>query len=156
METQREKLDVRVRWMIRGDMIQVLDIERESFEFPWSEDDFMGTLRLRNCVGMVAETDDRRVAGFMIYELHQHSMQLLSFAVASNFRRTGVGAVMLAKLKGKIEQQRREAISALVRERNLPAQLFFRSQGFQVIGTHRNYYEDSAEDAYEFVFEVGG
>lgn len=156
METQREKLKVRVRWMIRGDMPRVLLIEQESFEFPWGEDDFLACLRQRNCVGMVAETNDGQIAAFMVYELHQHHMNLMSLAVSPVFRRLGVGAAMVGKLKAKLEQQRREAISTMIRERNLHAQLFFRSQGFRTIGTHRNHFEDTAEDAYEFVFELGG
>lgn len=163
METQREQVRFNVRWMIRGDMPRVLLIEQESFEFPWGEDDFLACLRQRNCVGMVAEIGNHSVvcprgeiAGFMVYELHRHHMNLMSLAVAPEFRRLGIGGAMVAKLKAKLEQQRREAISTLIRERNLAAQLFFREQGFRTIGTHRNYFEDTTEDAYEFVFELGG
>ena len=56
--------------MIRRDMPEVLAIEGESFEFPWLEDDFIHCLRQRNCIGMVAEHEDR-VVGFMIYETPQ-------------------------------------------------------------------------------------
>ena len=56
--------------MIRRDMPEVIPIETASFEFPWSEDDFVRCLRQRNCIGMVAEMDDQ-VVGFMIYELHK-------------------------------------------------------------------------------------
>ncbi len=60
-----------VRWMIRRDMSDVLAIESESFEFPWSEEEFVRCLRQRNCIGMVAELDDR-IVGYMIYELHKN------------------------------------------------------------------------------------
>ncbi len=36
-----------------------------------------------------------------------------------------------------------------MRERNLPAQMFFRGHGFQATKLLRNYYEDSGEDAYQ-------
>ena len=32
-----------------------------SFEFPWSEEDFIRCLRQRNCIGMVAEHDEQVV-----------------------------------------------------------------------------------------------
>jgi ribosomal-protein-alanine N-acetyltransferase len=35
-----------------------------------------------------------------------------------------------------------------VRETNLTAQLFFRSQGFKAVRVLRSYYEDSGEDAF--------
>ena len=51
------EVNVHIRWMIRRDMPEVLQIERTSFEYPWSEEDFIRCLRQRNCIGMVAEYD---------------------------------------------------------------------------------------------------
>src|SRR5690606_11527131 len=59
----KERLRVHIRWMIRRDMPEVLQIEKASFEFPWYEDDFIRCLRQRNCIGMVAEQGER-VVGF--------------------------------------------------------------------------------------------
>lgn len=138
---------VHIRWMIRRDMAEVLEIEQDGFEFPWTEDDFIRCLRQRNCIGMVSEWDDR-VAGFMIYELHRTRLHLLNFAVTSEFRRRGVGTLMLAKLIGKLSTQRRTRISLEVRETNLAAQLFFRDNGFRAVNVLRDYYQDTTEDAY--------
>ena len=38
---QQQEVRVHIRWMIRRDMPEVLGIEREGFEFPWLEDDFV-------------------------------------------------------------------------------------------------------------------
>lgn len=143
----RQQLRVHIRWMIRRDMAEVLQIEKESFEFPWSEDDFIRCLRQRNCIGMVAEHDDR-VAGFMIYELHRTRLHVLNFAVASAFQRRGVGTQMANKLIGKLSSQRRTRIVLEVRETNLPAQLFFKHVGFRAVNVLRDFYEDTTEDAY--------
>ena len=83
MKTNVHPLRVQIRWMIRRDMPEVLKAEREGFEFPWSEEDFIRCLRQRNCIGMVAENADR-VIGFMIYELHKTRLHLLNFAVAAD------------------------------------------------------------------------
>ena len=144
---QRAQLRVHIRWMIRRDMSEVLDIERQGFEFPWSEDDFIRCLRQRNCIGMVAEYDDR-VVGFMIYELHRTRLHLLNFAVADELRRKGIGTQMLSKLMAKLSAQRRTRIVLEVRETNLPAQLFFKSQTFRAVSVLRDFYEDTTEDAY--------
>ena len=72
-QKQKRQLTVHIRWMIRRDMPEVLDIESRSFDGPWSEEDFMRSLRQRNCIGMVAEHDDC-IVGFMIYELHKTRM----------------------------------------------------------------------------------
>jgi ribosomal-protein-alanine N-acetyltransferase len=147
----KQDLQVHIRWMIRRDMPDVLDIESTSFEFPWSEEDFIRCLRQRNCIGMIAEHDDR-VVGFMIYELHKTRLHILNFAVASRYRRLGVGTQMVNKLVSKLSSQRRSRITLEVRETNLAAQIFFRSQGFRAVNVLRNYYEDTPEDAYVMQF----
>lgn len=143
----QQAVQVHIRWMIRRDMPDVLQIERASFEFAWSEEDFVRCLRQRNCIGMVADVDDR-IVGFMIYELHRSRLHLLNLAVHPAWRRRGVGAAMVRKLVGKLSQQRRTRITLEVRETNLAAQLFFRQQGFRAVNVLRNFYEDSPEDAY--------
>jgi ribosomal-protein-alanine N-acetyltransferase len=144
---QKQEVRVHIRWMIRRDMPEILAIEFRSFEFPWSEEDFINCLRQRNCIGMVAEYDDH-VVGFMIYELNKTRIQILNFAVAEAYRRRGVGTQMMAKLIGKLSSQRRSRITLEVRETNLPAQLFFRASGFRAVSVLRDYYADTPEDAY--------
>ena len=129
MSTQsKQEVRVHIRWMIRRDMPEVLAIEEDSFEFPWSEEEFLRCLRQRNCIGMVAEHDER-VVGFMIYELNKTRIHVLNFAVARDHRRLGVGKQMISKLIGKLSSQRRARIILEVRETNLPAQLFFARAG---------------------------
>ncbi len=144
---KQQEVRVHIRWMIRRDMPDVLAIERKSFEFPWSEEDFIRCLRQRNCIGMVAEVDDQ-VVGFMIYELHKSRLHILNFAVHPDFRQRHVGAQMVEKLVGKLSSQRRNRILLEVRETNLAAQVFFRSNGFRAISVLREFYEDTPEDAY--------
>lgn len=144
---QKQEIRVQIRWMIRRDMPEVLDIERENFEFPWIDEDFVRCLRQRNCIGMVAERDDQ-IIGFMIYELHKARIHVLNFCVKPGYQRRGVGSQMLAKLIGKLSVPRRSRIILEVRETNLGAQLFFRENGFRAINVLHAYYEDTPEDAY--------
>ena len=144
---QKQEIRVHIRWMIRRDMPEVLEIERGSFEFPWVDDDFIRCLRQRNCIGMVAEHEGR-VVGFMIYELHRSRIHVINFAVGRIFQRLGVGSQMIAKLIAKLSIQRRSRIVLEVRETNLDAQLFFRENGFRAVSVLHNFYEDTPEDAY--------
>jgi len=146
-QPQQQDLKVQIRWLIRRDMPEVLDIERENFEFSWTEEDFLCCLRQRNCIGMVAE-QNHQIVGFMIYELHKSKIQILNFAVAKEASRQGIGTQMICRVIDKLSQQRRREITLAIRESNLTAQLFFKNQGFRAIHVLRNYYEDTAEDAY--------
>ena len=148
--SDRQAIGVHIRWMIRRDMPEVLAIEAENFEFPWSEEDFIRCLRQRNCIGMVAEHDEH-VVGFMIYELHKTRLHILNFAVNPAFRRRGVGEAMVGKLISKLSPQRRNHIRLEVRETNLPAQLFFKNSGFVATSVLKDFYDDTTEDAYVMI-----
>jgi ribosomal-protein-alanine N-acetyltransferase len=152
---EREQLRVHIRWMIRRDMPEVLQAEQESFEYAWTEEDFLRCLRQRNCIGMVAEQGEK-VVGFMIYELHKAKLHILNFAVSPTYRRVGVGAQMVAKLISKLSSHRRTRITLEVRETNLGAQLFFRSQHFRAVRVLRGFYEDSGEDAFLMQYKLAG
>jgi ribosomal-protein-alanine N-acetyltransferase len=145
--TEKEQVHVHIRWMIRRDMPEVLQTEADSFEFAWTEEDFLRCLRQRNCIGMVAEQNEK-VIGFMIYELHKAKLHILNFAVCPQYRRLGVGGQMVGKLVGKLSSHRRTRITLEVRETNLAAQLFFRSLGFRAVRVLRGFYADSGEDAF--------
>ena len=145
--SDQSQLRVHIRWMIRRDMPSVLSIENESFEFRWSEADFIRCLRGRNCIGMVPEIDDQ-VVGFMIYELHKNRLHILNFAVTKEMRGRGIGKAMIDKLIGKLSHECRNRIMLEVRETNLNALLFFKSLGFRAISILRGWYDDTEEDAY--------
>jgi ribosomal-protein-alanine N-acetyltransferase len=142
---------VQIRWMIRRDLPDVMAIETASFEYTWTDDDFLRCLRQRNCIGMVAERGNE-IVGFMVYELHRTRLHVLNFAVHPLGRRTGVGRHMVGKLIYKLCSHRRHKITLAVREGNTPAHLFFRSQRFTAAKVLRGYYEDSGEDAYQMEF----
>ena len=145
--------DVAIRWMIRRDMAEILDIERASFEYPWSEDEFIRCLRQRNCIGMIAELKER-VVGYMIYEMGPQWFQILNLAVDAEYRRHGVGRVLVQRLINKLSPRRRHRITLHVRETNLPAQLFFKAIGFRAKAILHDHYPDTAEDAYLMTYEL--
>lgn len=146
---------VHIRWMVRRDMGEVIDIEQRAFRSGWTEEQFLQTLRNRNCIGMVAEIRDK-VVGFMVYELQKTRLDLLNLAVEPRLRRQGIGRQLVEKLLSKLSEHRRHTLTVPVRESNLDAQLFFRSQGLRAVHVLRRLYDDTGEDCYLMQFSVGG
>jgi len=142
-----------IKWLIRTDMDDVLRIENESFEYPWTEEELLKLLRVRNHIGMVCIVENR-VVGYMIYELNKSHIDLKTIAVELNSRKSHIGKSMIERLKGKLSIERRTKIEASVRERNLPAQMFFSSQGFICEKTTADAYEDCDEAEYLFVYSI--
>jgi ribosomal-protein-alanine N-acetyltransferase len=145
------KYAVHIRWMIRRDMPEVLEIESHSFEFCWDEETFIRELRQRNCIGMICEFEER-VIGFMVYQLHKDRLHILNFAVHQDFRWGGVGRQMIDKLKSKISPQRRNRLLLECRESNTSAQCFFKEVGFRAIAVIKGFYEECDDDAYLMQF----
>lgn len=151
-----------IRWMIRRDLPEVLAIENESYADPWGDDDFIRALRQRNCIGMIAAALDERgqelsICGYMVYELHRATLQLINMAVKPTARRRGVGRKMLAKLTDKLSTQRRNRLIIDVRETNLPMQLFLKASGFRATGVDFEAYTDQfgeTEDSYRFEYRM--
>lgn len=150
---RKSKLDV--RWMILSDMPEVLEIEHGSYVNGWTEEEFLRCLRVRNCIGMVAEQDER-VVGFMLYELQKKSLAILNFAVHSHYRRRGVGTRLIGKLVSKLCMDRRKLITVDIRETNLTAQLFLRDCGFFAMSSVTGMYDDTGEDGYCFEYLLEG
>lgn len=153
----KQKPKLHIRWMIRKDMPEVLSIEARAFDYPWDEDTFIRVLRQRNCIGMVAISDNgdsEKVLGYMIYELWPKRLGLLNFAVDYDERRQGVGRAMLEKLFGKLSEQRRAKISLEVMEANVDAQKFFAANGFRAVGVLHDFYEDTDRDAYQMEYRI--
>jgi len=142
-----------IRWLIRRDMDDVLSIENRCFQYPWTESEFIVALRQRSCIGVVCETG-WHVHGFMLYELHKRELKLLNIAVDPDDHRCGFGRMMIQRLIDKLKQQRRDTITAEVRETNTAAQLVLQACGFQAVSVLRGHYDETPEDAYLFRYQL--
>lgn len=153
---EKSKLDVQIRFLVRRDMNQVIEIDKQSFSISWTEEEFLYCPSQRNCIGMVAE-QDHRVIGFMCYELHKEYLRLLRFAVDPKYHRQGFGTAMINVLVEKLEYSpRRTKIILEVQETNLSAQLFYKALGFKAKNVLRNHYfeDDIFEDAYIMKYSI--
>ncbi len=142
-----------MKWLVRSDMTTVLDIEQRAFEFAWCEEDFLTFLRQRNCIAMVAQTAAGQVIGYMVYELFKTHFVLLNLAVDPKFRRRGVGRVMIATMKGKLSVGHRCKLVINIRETNIAAQLFLKSEDFECVEVERHKYQEKYCDESGFRFE---
>jgi len=150
---QKMKIRVNVRWMIKKDINRVLDIEEESFEFPWSINDFFECLNHKKNLALVAEHDGQ-VIGFMIINrfafIDRHIefiIHLLNFAVHPDWRKRGVGKQMISELIADLPKRPGlKKIIAKVREKNLDAQLFLKKLKFRAVRIIHDCYEECPEE----------
>ena len=146
-------MDVHIRWMIRSDFDEVMAIEKSSFRCPWSEDEFISRLRPRNCIARLAEDEESRVVGYIVYELHKNHIEITNLAVCPTARGQGVGTAMFNKIRGDIGS-RRHRITIRISEENLEGQLFFKSMGMQATCVLRDYFDSPPADAYLMEYKM--
>lgn len=146
---RKEVICPHIRWMVRRDMKEILDIENACHQYPWQEEEFVRVLRQRNCIGMAAEHNGL-VVGFMVYALHLRHLHILNLAVAP-IQRRGIGTAMIGKLKDKLDPDghRRTRLVAEVRETNLDALHFLKANGFIATELLHGFYDSvwTDEDA---------
>ena len=145
------------RWLIRRDLPECVDIERASFPDPWSQEQFIESLRHRNCIGMVVE-GDMPIVGFVIYTLSKDRLIVANFAVHPDHRRRGVGSLMIQELKRKViehvgsdGESCRDFLEIHVCEDNEPMHAFLKSQSFDAQRVDREFYD--GRDGYCFMWE---
>lgn len=140
----------KIRWMIRRDLPRVVEIETDVFDADrWDEKEILACLKQRNCIAKVIEVNEQ-VEGYLFYELEKMAVNIVNIAVHPDWRRRGLGTMLLEALKSSAGY--RKPIVVLLRESSLGVQLFLRSNGFRAVRIYRGIYDDVGEDGYEFRF----
>lgn len=142
-------IDIQINYMEKSDLPAVLDIERQSFKFPWPEVAFKQGARRTNqhCYFLVARVNSLPIA-FIIFSLVEDDVHITNFAVSPEHRRQNVGKYLLARSLEYIKSKGGRTVFLEVRTSNLPALALYRQLGFRMVDFRRKYYPDDGEDAY--------
>lgn len=131
------------------DLRQVLEIERCSFDNPWTSALFLQELRIpfsRIVVVRPAGAPDEAIAGYLCRWFVADEIHVLNIAVHPQYRRLGLGTVLLEEALREAREVRAEAVTLEVRRSNEAAQRLYVAFGFEEVGVRRNYY-GRGEDA---------
>lgn len=138
-----------LRRMERSDIDRVLEIEKESFQVPWSRKLFLDEFdRGYSYNYAVCDREKGDIQGFIIFWVLFEECHILNISVAEGMRRRGLGKWLIMQCE---EIAKREGASYLyleVREGNEPAKNLYRKLGFRFIGIRRGYYDDTGEDGW--------
>lgn len=148
---QAAQPSVHMRWFVEKDKPRVLEIERQSFDSPWDAKDLSGCLAEKNVICMVVEVEGR-IIGFFIFACCKGHIDIYNLAVAPEYRRHGIGRMIVERLKTKLGQQGRHRLLVTISEWNLAAQIFYRSCGFRAVKVLHHAFETSDQDGYLFEF----
>jgi ribosomal-protein-alanine N-acetyltransferase len=136
-----------VREMNHDDLSMVSDIERRSYEFPWSHGVFRDCLLAGyQCIVLIRED---RVAGYGILSIAAGEAHILNLCVDPEIRSLGYGERILDELLYQARSADVAQIFLEVRPTNTTAIALYRKKGFHQIAERPAYYQahDGREDA---------
>ena len=147
MITPMTEPPVGVRPMNHEDLAQVSDIERRSYDFPWSHGVFRDCL-LAGYQCLVLEREEL-VAGYCILSIAAGEAHILNLCVDPAHRAHGYGEMLLDALLGVARDSDVEEIFLEVRPSNETAIKLYRKKGFFQVARRPAYYQshNGREDA---------
>src|SRR5690606_9215860 len=95
--TMPKRIRFNLRPMTRADLPDVLEIERRSFEQPYSREILAQELKIKAAYLKVA-THRKKVIGYIDFWLVHDEMELISIAVDPTFKRRGVGEALMQEM----------------------------------------------------------
>jgi len=139
--------------MTGADIENVIAIERASFQFPWSTRFFLDELQVDCARSILAEVEGR-IVGYVLFWFLPEEVDIHNIAVHPDFRRQGIGRLLLEQAVDAARRQERLRVTLDVRFSNAPAQNLYRSFGFVIRGLRKGYYSDNGEDALVMALEL--
>lgn len=136
--------------MVLSDIPEVLQIERQVFDNPWSRASVLEELTSHHaylCIQPSLHGESDQTVGYLFYRLIFEEMQLLRIAVDPSRRRRGIANRLLDRGIYSAVQTGAEKILLEVGNLNDNGISFYEQAGFQQIGRRPNYYSRTGEDA---------
>lgn len=136
-----------IRNMEIEDLDDVVEIEKRSYNYPWTPGIFRDCLRAAySC--LVITLDDHTV-GYGIFQFAAGEAHILNICVDPSYRRQGLARQMLHGLFSAMRNMRIDSVYLEVRPSNTAAVDLYLEEGFNEIGTRSGYYRSRAgrEDA---------
>lgn len=144
-------IKVHFREMRRQDLHQVVEMEYALFDDAWSEDEFVDVCRKRNTICTVAELSNSGIVGYSVYQCFRDRMEIVNLGVDPLYQRRGIGTLLVSRIVSRLSAGR-GVVTVSLFERDVYAQLFFRSLGFVAVETLPN--SDARFDGSDYRFEL--
>ncbi|MBV8360213.1 MAG: ribosomal protein S18-alanine N-acetyltransferase [Deltaproteobacteria bacterium] len=140
---------IKIRDASNRDLLQIVEIERLSFDNPWSRDSFLRELSLpfsRTTVAITTNGKPEVIAGYLCRWLVADECHILNVAVHPTARRAGIGARLMADAIDEARREKARFVTLEVRRSNLAARSLYRKLSFEERRLRKNYY-GAGEDA---------
>ena len=136
---------VTFRKMTVKDVDAVAEIEFDSFNLPWTLEDFWYETVRNDSESIVGEIDGKIVA-YACAWISFGDADVANIAVEKNYRGQGIGSKLFAEIIRRIKLRDVHGVTLEVRVSNTAAIRLYEKFGLRGVGVRKGYYEDG-EDA---------
>ena len=129
------------------DIDEIVRLDSSAFEFPWTREDFLGSLKFGHSFLLLKE--GQTLLGAAVYMQIFEQSELLTIAVDPNHQGKGYGKLLLNEVIARLAANRAEILFLEVRLSNHRALSLYKGLGFKEISRRKGYYptHDGREDA---------
>jgi ribosomal-protein-alanine N-acetyltransferase len=133
--------------MTASDLDQVMEIEQQSYQFPWTEGIFRDCLAGKYFCTLYARKE--AILGYIVSQFVVDECHLLNLCVRPEERNRGIGKKMINYLLNQARRRGIQSVFLEVRVSNSAAIHLYQEQGFNEVGQRMDYYPASwgREDA---------
>jgi ribosomal-protein-alanine N-acetyltransferase len=134
---------LRLKRIPLDDLPQVLELERSSFDDPWTVENFDAEFKRPFSLQLGLYQGAQLVAQSFSW-LMEPEVCLLKLAVSPQRRRQGLGRRMMKRLLTIVDRTEARTVALEVSDQNLPAQALYRQFGFKCVAVRMSYYADGS------------
>lgn len=149
-QAQRDR--IRIRSSTPEDLPSIAEIQNGAFPSGgWTATDYLRLAREPEGLLIIAELREvmpSQVVGFAALRRIDDQAELLSLAVASGYRRLGIGRALLREVLLRLQSLDVRTLYLEVRPSNHAALKLYHSEGFVLNSIRSDYYHHPHEDAY--------
>tara|TARA_Y100001968_G_scaffold237692_1_gene221036 strand:+ start:820 stop:1275 length:456 start_codon:yes stop_codon:yes gene_type:complete len=123
-----------------------LDIDKKSLKGIWTKPQWKKELTdpKRICIGVI-DFESNKLLGICTAWIVLDELQITSIAIHPTHQRKGLGKSLLSDLINRSNSLRTKHIHLEVKDTNEPAKAFYKSMGFEIVGTRSNFYKDGSD-----------
>jgi ribosomal-protein-alanine N-acetyltransferase len=139
------------------DVDDVSQLEKLCFSLPWSREAFRMEVEQNKCARYFTVRVDGQLAGYGGMWLVLDEAHITNIAVHPEYRRRGLGRLIMHALMEEAARLGVERMTLEVRVSNVTAIHLYKSMGFEEGGIRKGYYANNREDALiMWNFHIGG
>ena len=147
-------MDLTVEKMTSSHIEELAKLEKACFSSPWSEDGLKSELN-NNFARFFVAFSGGEIAGYIGSHNILGEVYITNVAVFPEFRRRGVGRLLVEFLVGEMKSEKADFVTLEVRKSNLNAISLYEKCGFQKVGERKDFYEKPREDGILMTYFLG-